>query len=452
MIRSPRFPLSTAEKVEIEYHLDWMLKQFGAEPIFAREPFTPAEPEFRTFVTPAGIDPQQALEWVRDQLPFGTDGCELVLMGEGETCPDHPDMIKITAHETTDHEELLAHIACHLSARFLHSLSAEKLERTIPRRLMDLIPVYFGLGILCANTALKFSQYSVGEASYHDYRKSRSVEARVFGSTLAYLVNERDQRKVAWSGYLRPDARVPFRQTLKYLRKSGDSLFSSKYATEVFANRDNTQLIGKLPGGSSGTQYGILQQLYFNSLELTPALTQQQLAPLMSRLPDLLHAGDKDVATMAVHVASHFESLDDRVITALKDRMMDRDPDVRIAALHAITTVANPGQLKPWELRTFIRESDMRLVDAAAVGLVQRGEQAEELSNDLLAAIRRLANHGVSELLVHLCGALVTTCGEPDTRLQEYFNQDPELLTAAQSAIDTWRNLDVAEQMAPDEP
>ncbi|MGI9516198.1 MAG: hypothetical protein ACR2NP_04065 [Pirellulaceae bacterium] len=446
-----RFPLTTAEKVEIEYHLDWLLRHFGAEPIYDRQPFTPVDPQFRVFATRAGIDLEQALEWVRELLPFDTDGCELVLMADGETCPDHPDMIKITAHEATDHEELVAHIACHLSARYLHRLPQHKLERTIPDRLMDLIPVYFGLGILCANTALKFSQYSVGESAYHHYRKSRSVEARVFGSTLAYLAGEREERKIAWARYLTPDARVPFKQTLRYLRKTNDSLFSSKFSTEVFGNTNDGQLIGKLPGATAGTQYGILQQLFFNTLEISPAETQQRLASLMPQLPDLLGMRDKDVAMMASHVASHFESLDEPVIAALKDQMMERDPELRIAALNAITTVATPGQLKPWELRSFLRESDMRLVNAAAMGLVQRGEKAEELSTDLLAAIKRMASQGVSDFLVHLCGALVTICGEPDHRLQEYFNQDPDLLADALSAVERWRGVAAPDKFDPED-
>ncbi len=442
MLLPTRFPITTAEKVEIEYHLDWMLRHFGAEPVYKAETLTSRSPEIRKFASPAGIDCDAALDWLADYLPFDNSGCELLIMGEDEYCPDDPDIIKITPHEAADIEELVAHIACHLSGRYLRRLPATELERTIPLRLKDFVPVYFGLGVFCANTSLKLSQYSVGESHYHQYRKSRAVEARSFGAALAYLAWERNDRHVSWARSLRPDARVPFRQTLRYLRKTNDSLFNTRIATAVFANENDVQLISLLEQATPSVQFAILQQLFFNTLEVSPRTTSQRLGPLLPQLPMLLRSSDKDICKMACHLAGHVDRLDDPAITALKELMADRDPEVRMAALATISLVAAPEQLNPWELRSFLHDSDMRLVNAAALGLVQRGQQAEELSPDLLTAIRRLAGSDLNDLLVHVCGALTIICGgDPDQQLQSYFNKDPDLLEEALQAVQTWREV-----------
>lgn len=73
-----RFPLPTNEKVDIEYHLDWLLRRFGLQPIRKFPNLTLRSPELSPYLSRHGADRQGLLQFIEDRFPFDASGCELI--------------------------------------------------------------------------------------------------------------------------------------------------------------------------------------------------------------------------------------------------------------------------------------------------------------------------------------------------------------------------------------
>src|SRR5262249_31759203 len=93
--------------------------------------------------------------------------------------------------------------------------------------LTDLLTVYFGLGIISANSylrekrkqGLKYSSWSLSRVGY--------LLAPAYAYALALFALGRGEPNPDWARHLRPDVQQPFRQGLRYVQKTGDCVLSS---------------------------------------------------------------------------------------------------------------------------------------------------------------------------------------------------------------------------------
>ncbi len=89
----------------------------------------------------------------------------------------------------------------------------------------DLTVVYLGMGIFLANTPRAWeSQLTVWPGTV--LKKPEYMTLAMFGYALAHLAWFRGEQKPAWGRHLHWNARGEFRQGLRYLWQTGDSVFT----------------------------------------------------------------------------------------------------------------------------------------------------------------------------------------------------------------------------------
>lgn len=438
MFRKVRFPLPTIEKVNIEYHLDWLLRRFGESPIHEHQTLTVRSPELTSFVTKAGLDRVGIQQMIENRFPFDCSGCELIDWdGQAEVPPD-PDIILLNPNEQVNPEAMINRIACHISRRFLASMDTTELEHADLTDLSELMTVYFGLGVFGANMALQTTQYTHGEWHYWQHQKYTDSAARHFGVALAYMSWIRNDPEEKLARALRPDARVPFQRALKYLQRTNDSLFDAATNTSVFA-MDQVQLLEPLlENASVGQTVGVLQRM----LEIAEPGTlsdTESASFLYQRLPELLRSPDDSVRMLACLAADRFGTVNADVLDGLKDLLSDPVPEIRKEATLGVIYLAPSGQLLARDLVISLKDEDSGVVEAAVKGLLFLQQQDEDVVPELLTLIRKGLNMAGGVSLSFLFGALDTVSADAESHISDFLKSDPQELRTALHYIRDWR-------------
>jgi hypothetical protein len=94
--------------------------------------------------------------------------------------------------------------------------------------LTDLTVIHFGLGIFLANSPRHWDgHYTKWPNS--DLRKPEYMTSPMIGWALAHLAWFRNELKPAWAKHLCSAAKANFRESLRYLKTSGDSSYQPDY-------------------------------------------------------------------------------------------------------------------------------------------------------------------------------------------------------------------------------
>jgi hypothetical protein len=148
------------------------------------------------------------------------DGQAVIALDRSEAA-DRPYLAALIAHE-------LGHVRLLGEDRY-DSAKADH------ERLTDLITVYFGLGVLTANAAMRFSRGRRGftiipQGQFNDldlnaadsssgYRRLGYLSTREFGYALACYARMRGEASPAWARYLSPGQAGYLAQGLAYLNR-----------------------------------------------------------------------------------------------------------------------------------------------------------------------------------------------------------------------------------------
>jgi hypothetical protein len=148
------------------------------------------------------------------------DGQAVIALDHSEAA-DRPYLVALIAHE-------LGHVRLLGEDRYSS-------KRPDHERLTDLLTVYFGLGVLTANAAMRFSRGSRGftiipQGQFGDldlnaadssggYRRLGYLSTREFGYALACYARMRGEASPAWARHLSPGQAGYLTQGLAYLRR-----------------------------------------------------------------------------------------------------------------------------------------------------------------------------------------------------------------------------------------
>ena len=161
MFGRPQFPLPTADKVAIEFHLDWLLRRFGLDPIREYPTLTPRSTEVSRFFQTHRFEPSDLLEFIAKRYPFACDGCEISAWNGAGVPPLNPDVILLSPEEQTHPVAMANRMATHLAQRYLLNLPESEWQQTDFVMLAELLPLYFGWGIFSANMTLVNQLFTV---------------------------------------------------------------------------------------------------------------------------------------------------------------------------------------------------------------------------------------------------------------------------------------------------
>lgn len=106
----------------------------------------------------------------------------------------------------------------------VHLLGERRITADAPDHepLTDLVTMFFGLGILTANSPLRDRSWRQARVvDFGTITREGHLTSPVLAYALALVAWNRGELKPAWARHVRLDVRVPFRKCLRYLEKAG---------------------------------------------------------------------------------------------------------------------------------------------------------------------------------------------------------------------------------------
>ena len=235
-------PIHDDAKWWVDDRMEWLAGQFGWQRMYGVPVVTPSHDFFSQQYDPSeaylqrllahfcyymGIDPRKVrLKIFSDSKPVvdvstglntylrtATGGCErqgerFNLWLNEATLVDAPSVAATMTHE-------LAHVLLLGENR----ITAEFEDH---EQLTDLLTVFLGVGIFNANAVVRDLTIRAGTYEAWSIGRQGYLTMPIFGYALAYFAYARGEQQPRWAKHLRLDVRCPFRQSLRYLRKTGD--------------------------------------------------------------------------------------------------------------------------------------------------------------------------------------------------------------------------------------
>jgi hypothetical protein len=223
MARELYCPVDEATRAWLDYRWAWLCRSFGTKGVTSRSIVLP-KPEFfpdeyaaspvdvETLVhRVAGymnVDPAVInIGYYEDEYSLGTyhknDNGKYAISLEVKHIHDPATVIATTAHE-------LGHVLL---------LGEERISADEPdgEFLTDLITVFFGMGVMCANNVIRESYWQDGHYASWSIGKQGYLTMNEYGYAFALLARERGEVKPTWLRELRLDVRKACQQSLAYL-------------------------------------------------------------------------------------------------------------------------------------------------------------------------------------------------------------------------------------------
>jgi len=226
----------------------WLREQFGSEPI-RRAPLDPTSqllPKKWDGSQQAGADLFERLcgfmqvDTARLQLRFYArdESHEIDSAYAGESHSSGPaglyqapanSPVQIISLEKSAlrRPAALAATICH-ELGHVHLLGDQRISRDEPdsELLTDLLTVYFGAGILTANSAFQFSQWQDGKRQGWSVSRQGYLSEALFGYSLACFAWYRGDVKAAWRKHLRENIAYYFDDSMHFLSTTSDTSIS----------------------------------------------------------------------------------------------------------------------------------------------------------------------------------------------------------------------------------
>jgi hypothetical protein len=285
--------------------------------------------------------------------------------------------------------------------------------------ITDLLTAFLGVGIFGANATIRTSSWHGGGMSWWSISRLGYLSSIEFGYALALVAFVRREVAPAWARHLRTDARKTLSAGLRFLEKTGDSLFTPNTAGKRKATTSD-DVFGRLAARSPTVRLAALWDVTEH------ALSDPKLLTPVLRCASEHEGAIRAAATRAVAV---FGSAARHTAPQLVDLLHDPEPSVRASAaltLGALTSAA--GTVVPELTRLLLAEDT---ATEAARALLAYGTDAAPCLSNLLVALER-SRSTFTDATPLFFVLLRTICPEPEQKLRHHFGErDPDLLRLA---------------------
>lgn len=435
---APAAPVNTREKTWTELRMKWLANQFGIERMlstsvilptndFFPEPFHGTRDDsvrlFGRMCSFMEIDPA-AIELTFDDDPQGVR--QDAPLGLYYDC-GRP-VISLAERIITEPMQVLATLSHELSHYLLLSRKLIDAAEQDHEYVTDLLPVFLGVGVFCANTVLSDQSYSDGHWHWWSISRQGYLNARIFGYGLALFAWLRGETKPRWSNHLRRDVRVVFRQGLRYLQKTGDSRFSPENP-RANVSRCQNGLLKRVQASSNGEQLAAL----WECREHRPVNNE-----LLVAVSSCLANRDPVVRTEAAFTLAVLAQLNEIVESSLWEVLRDGEAEVRAAAAMALGRLqCRPEQLLE-ELELMLTEKNRLVLNAAGQALRPFGTAAAKVADRVLEALSDALIDCHYPTIDALLETLRCICTNPKERLARRFQKhDREFVNYAIKLLDS---------------
>lgn len=242
---TPTCPVGAEDKAWIEESMLWLIEEFGRDALlnatvvlptdeFFPDEFSEEEEDVRALVDRVcgymGVDPE------RVELEFFTEGHTRANLGlpfdefSRDGLAGHyrkrrgKFLINIEASQLTDPMFLVATSAHELGhARLIgEGRVSGSFEDHEP--LTDLLTVFLGLGVFTGNAVFSFKQWTGAFSQGWATERRGYMSEEMFGYALALFAWVRGEEHPAWAKHLEGNVSAYFKDGLRYLEKTGDTL------------------------------------------------------------------------------------------------------------------------------------------------------------------------------------------------------------------------------------
>lgn len=428
----PKCPLDTAEKTWTEWRMRWLADQMGIDRLLHAPVILPTDQHFVLAANPDLKQLRLLLERLCGHMGVAADKVSVEILDD-ERMPGaaglyqrrERSLISIARSQLAEPLGLLATLSHELAHEVL--LGGGLLDASVADHeyVTDLLTVYLGAGILPANDTVRDASGYSGGWSYWSMSKKGYLPSRIYGYAFALFAFARGETNPAWMEHLRLDARVAFENGLRYLHKTGDSLFHPDVIHKKIAPLTPSRAIELLQSGSPTARLATLWDL--GQLQSTDS-------ELLTAVLSCLDSRDPHVVAGAARAVALFGPTAEPAIPRLLDLLWRGSNEIKMGLAEALGAIhSRPERVVP-ELRALLTEDNPQVVFAAAAALHPFGLQAAEALPLLLAALKKAIIEGESALIHCLSVTLQALCEDPQKQLRDHFT-DPELLQVALDAL-----------------
>ena len=282
--------------------------------------------------------------------------------------------------QLSDPERLVATIAHELAHDILLGGGLITVQEEDHEPLTDLRAGVPGSGLFTANAPVRDRSHFQNHWHYFKIDFQGYLPSRMLGYALALFAYARGETRPAWARYLRPDAAEPLKAGLRYLLKTGDSLFHPETAQQPVEPPTEAEVIERLTTGSPTVRAMTLHDVA--NLDTPPIAL---IDAVVRRLRDR----DIDVRIEAARVLPSFGEAAHAAVPDLIPCLTSSSAALRTVAAAALPAIGGPADLVVPELTRLLEDPDPYVADTAADGLRRLAPSAASAVPALVEAIRR---------------------------------------------------------------
>lgn len=449
----PKSPLEIREKVWTERRMHWLTQRFGLERMKSATIVLPTTEFFPNQYTGDPDSVADVFERVCKFMDADPQRFDLGIKNccQGGTCgtiesEDKP-VVKLDANDVGDQETLIATLARAVAQDELLREPSLNVNEGDFDSLTDLLPVFLGMGIFQANTAVKSNAYHTGGWEYFSIRGAGFLQARVPGYAMALMAWIRGETNPAWANMLGTDANSAFRKGLKFVSKTSDSVFRPDNAGQPVETRSNTTIADDLRNGTRTRKVSALWDLMANPSAVSGAM-EGVTACIRDSNPGVAAEAARTVATLGPDAAAALPAIVEKLST--HDATMRTYCAMAIGAIKPDLEARSDGLCVRGELLPLLSDRSPHVVDAAMHAFARYGKEAESALCSVIPRIVLYARDCEFGLLNRAVSQLASVVEDPEQFFNDQLEEtDTELRTRI---LDELTSLKRAEASTGDEP
>jgi len=431
-------PVSTWEKTWTETRMRWLANVLGIDRLLEAEVIEPTEEYFPDPYERTPADVRRIMEQLADYMGVDASKIELAICPDvqlpgaaGLYQPGERKTIRIAESQVGDMQRIIATLIHELSHEVLMGGGLLNAETEDHEPITDLLAAYLGLGIFAANSTMHEHYWTSGTMTGWEIGKQGYLPARVFGYAFALFCFMRQEEVPSWVGHLRLDASAPFREGLRYLKKTGDSLFRPDIIRDMKKVQSVNELITQLESGTPSFRLAALWECKDRGPQAAEAL-DAVICCLTDRDPDIPGEAARTLAALGPAGASALPNLQ----RALRHEL----PTARAGAAYALGILGLEAEGIAPELAVLLDDKNGTVVSAAAEALSRYGRHDEAVEERVLGVLSSALVECDHTLIETLIGTLRAVAADPERSLWKHFNVgDPDLLKLALQVLNEQR-------------
>jgi len=432
---TPKCPINTREKAWTETRMRWLADHFGIDRLLRAEVVLPNEDYFPD---PHPVDEKgvrQLLDRMCGYMGVSPSKVSLEIRAE-ERMPgaaglyeqSQGSLIVINRAQLNDPVRLLATLAHELAHELLVGGGLLEIDAPDHELVTDLLPVFLGTGIFSANATVQDKSGSSGTWSWWQISRQGYLPSQMFGYAFALFAFVRGEQDPPWARYLRLDASAALKAGLRYLDRTGDTLFHPDTVRAKTSAPTPDAAVERLRTGTPTVRLATLSDIREHAL-----IGPKVLEAVRACLDD----GDPNIPGEAARALCVFGPMAERAVPRLVDALSQGNTDTKIGAAHALGAIQSFPETVVAELGVALRDGHSGVIMAAAEALQAFGPQAESAVPRLLAALEPALVHCDHSRIESLLGALSAVTADARKHLRDYFaDRDHEL---GRIALDMFR-------------